>query len=55
MGSAVEDPEAELKDRIRIFFAKVKPEHREYVLAALKQLRTNDERLSYLRGWTKLP
>lgn len=47
--------EEELKQRIREMFAKVKPEHREQVVNRLKQLRSNDERLSYLRGWTKLP
>lgn len=46
--------EEELKQRIREMFSKVKPEHREQVVNRLKQLRSNDERLSYLRGWTKL-
>ena len=53
MGLAVGDEE-ELKQRIRELFSKVKPEHREQVVQRLRELRTNDERLSYLRGWTKL-
>lgn len=52
---AVGGEEEELKQRIREMFSKVKPEHREQVVNRLKQLRSNDERLSYLRGWTKLP
>jgi hypothetical protein len=54
MGIPVEASEAEVKQRIRAYFAKVKPEHRQQVIERLQQLRTNDERLSYLRGWTKL-
>ena len=55
MGGSVEDREAEVKQRIRAYFAEVKPEHRGHVIERLKWLRTNEERLSYLRGWTKLP
>ena len=44
-----------MKQRIRDLFAKVKPEHREKVIEFLKTLNTNEERLSYLRGWTKVP
>lgn len=54
MGRAVEAEEA-LKQQIKALFQKVKPEHREQVLQRLQQMRNNDERASYLRGWTKLP
>lgn len=44
--------EEEVKALIRELFARVKPEHREQVLGRLKDM-SNDQRVSYLRGWTK--
>lgn len=38
---------------IREMFKRVKPEQREQVLESLKGL-SNEERVSYLRGWLKL-
>jgi hypothetical protein len=55
MGLDVDAQEAEVKALIRAYFAKVKPEHQKQVIERLRELRSNDERLSYLRGWTKLP
>lgn len=51
MGMAV-GREEEVKLMIRELFARVSPEHREQVLDRLKTM-TNEQRVSYLRGWTK--
>lgn len=50
--SSPEAREDDTKARIRELFAHVKPEHREQVLGRLKDM-TNDQRVGYLRGWTK--
>lgn len=42
-----------LKAKIRELFQLVKPEHRQQVIDKLKPL-TNDQRVSFLRGWTKV-
>jgi hypothetical protein len=45
--------EEELKLRIRELFTRVKVEHREQVVNRLRELRDNETRCNYLRGWTK--
>lgn len=45
--------EEEVKAHIKAMFQQVAPAHRERVLELLKQYSSNDQRMSFLRGWLK--
>jgi len=49
----VDTHEEEVKARIKAMFQQVAPAQRERVLELLKQYKTNESRLGFLRGWLK--